>query len=141
ALVGAEKAQGGQGGESNLYDNVTGKIKSVVWGTSRRRKSTVTIRVTTVTVTGLIAGFSFFSGPLEFVHIAQLMEKFHFSKQEDAENNRLEKIVRYIHDPARPERTRMGLVGNAVADKLEKKIHDATGLRPDYENGSFKGYV
>lgn len=83
------------------------------------------------------------SGPLEFVHIAQLLEKFHFSMQQDAEDGRLTKIARYIHDPNKPQNTRLGLVGNAVADHLESKVNDATGLHSDYNtaSGRFLGYT
>jgi hypothetical protein len=121
--------------------NLAGRAINLLWGNSKRRRNTITGSIIGLLVGGGIFGMTIVSGPLEFIHIAQLLEKFHFSKQEDAENNRLEKIVRYLKDPEKPERTRMGLVGNALADKLEAKMHDATGLSSDYENGSFKGYV
>lgn len=100
---------------------------------------------------GGIAGLSIFGivllssvsqGPLEFIHLAQLLEKFHFSSLEDAQNNRLESIARYIHDPSKPQNTRLGLVGNIAADHLESKMNDATGLQSEYNSasGRFEGY-
>src|SRR5438128_986979 len=43
----------------------------------------------------------------------------------------------------KPENTRMGLVGNAVADRLETKIHESTGLKSQYNSttGKFEGYT
>ncbi len=100
---------------------------------------------------GGIAGLSIFGimlfssvaqGPLEFIHLAQLLEKFHFSSLEDAQDNRLQSIIRYIHDPSKPERTRLGIVGNIAADHLESKINAATGLKSEYNSSSarFEGY-
>src|SRR5438105_4950285 len=45
-------------------------------------------------------------------------------------------------DSSDPQNTRLGIVGKAIADKLEVKIHDATGLESNYaiSSGRFKGY-
>jgi hypothetical protein len=108
-----------------------------------RRRGAILGLGTTGIISALFAFFSISSGPLEFVHIAQLMEQFHFSNQEDGEASRLMKIARYIHDPDKPQNTRLGIVGNAVADNLEGKINDATGLSSDYNtaSGRFLGYT
>jgi hypothetical protein len=93
-------------------------------------------------ITGIFGLTSIFQGPLEFVHIAQLMDRFHFSAQEDAEDGRLMRIARYIRDPGKPQNTRLGIVGNSIANKLEAKIHEATGLTAAYDktSGRFLGY-
>jgi hypothetical protein len=94
-------------------------------------------------IIGIIFGISTVTqGPMEFVHFEQLMEKFHFSSQQDAQDSRLMKTIRYLRDPSKPQNTRMGIVGNAIANKLESKIHDATGLSPKYDKttGKFLGY-
>lgn len=95
-----------------------------------------------LTVTGLVMFLSVAQGPLEFVHLAQLLEKFHFSSLEDAQDGRFMKAIRYIHDPTKPERTRMGIVGNIAADHLEAKLNDKVGLRSEVDSltGKSEGY-
>jgi N-acetylmuramoyl-L-alanine amidase len=120
--------------------NSTGKARARFRIT--RRRAAVGIGATTL-ISVAFGFFSISSGPLEFVHIAQLLDKFHFSSQQNAQDGRLMKIARYIKDPAKPQNTRMGIVGNAVAGKLETKVNDSTGLSSDYDtaSGRFKGYV
>jgi len=95
-----------------------------------------------LTIGAIMMFMSVAQGPLEFIHLAQLLEKFHFSSIEDAENNRLTAIARYIHDPTKPQNTRLGIVGNIAADHLESKLNDATGLRSAYDptTGTDRGY-
>ncbi|HEX4774465.1 MAG TPA: hypothetical protein VH234_03030 [Candidatus Saccharimonadales bacterium] len=95
-----------------------------------------------IIISVIVAFLSLSSGPLEFIHIAQLLEKFHFSAQQDGEASRLMKIARFINDPSKPQNTRLGIIGNAVANNLEAKIHDATGLNNKYnsQTGKFEGY-
>ncbi len=81
-------------------------------------------------------------GPLEFIHLGQLLERFHFSSLEDAQNNRLVKIALYIHDPTKPQNARLGIAGNIAADHLESKLNEATGLKSEYNSvsGRSEGY-
>lgn len=86
--------------------------------------------------TGLLigGGFGFFtiiSGPLQFIHIAQLLQGFHFSNQEDAGDDRMMKITRYIRNRETPNRTRMGALGNAMADRIETKMNKS-GIESAY---------
>lgn len=94
-------------------------------------------------VTGFVLFASVAQGPLEFVHLAQLLEKFHFASMEDAQDGRLTAIARYIHDPSKPQNTRLGIVGNIAANHLEAKINEATGLKSAYDpaTGASKGYT
>lgn len=95
-----------------------------------------------LTIGALMMFLSVSQGPLEFIHLAQLLEKFHFFSIEDAENNRLTAIARYIHDPTKPQNTRLGIVGNIAADHLESKLNAATGLESAYDplTGTDNGY-
>jgi hypothetical protein len=82
------------------------------------------------------------SGPLEFVHIAQLLTKLGFSSQQDAEDGRLMKIARYINEPSKPQNTRLGFVGTHVANKLDARRKDATGVESHFDRvGVFDYYV
>ena len=94
---------------------------------------------------GLLGGglitFSLISGPLQFIHIAKLLQQFHFTTGEDMSDQRFGKFVRYLRDPSRPERTRMGIVGNKLADTFELKMNKS-GISSVYKGsfGSFDGY-
>ncbi len=130
----------GKGYTSDNY-NSTRKGKSRFRITRRRA---AIAGVGTTTIVGAILGISSIStGPLEFVHIAQLLDKFHFSSQQDAQDGRLMKIARYIKDPDKPQNTRLGFVGNKVAHNLEAKMKESTGLSSDYDkrSGRFNGYL
>lgn len=122
----------------NFGSDSTGKRKARF---SRKQKAIA--GVGTTTAAGAILGFfSLSSGPLELVHVSQFLDKVHFLSQQDAQDSRLIRIARYIRDPSKPQNSRLGIVGNAVADRLEKKMHAATGLTPEYDSrsGRFKGY-
>jgi hypothetical protein len=64
---------------------------------------------------GGVLGLTMISGPLEFVHIAQLLENSHFSHQEDAGDNRLGHMYRYL---------RTGNIGETRLNFLESKYHN-----------------
>lgn len=98
-------------------------------------------------IAGLVIGggmglFSLISGPAEFVHIAQLLQQFHFSSIQDAGDDRFSKIVRYLRDPANPQRTRLGILGNHYADKFEAKMNES-GIKSTYTQdfGYYDGYT
>jgi hypothetical protein len=88
--------------------------------------------------------FLFGSGPLEFVHIAQLMEHAHFSAQQDQSDDRLTKLARYVRfkSSGAVEKTRLGVAQNAIADRVESKLND-TGIESSYSEkfGLWDGYV
>lgn len=142
-----DKSASGGGAANSLYNagiastGVPGAVFNKVLGFAGKRKKSGIASL--IAVAFLIAFISISNGPLEFMHIAQLLEKFHFSAQEDAQDNRLTRLARYAKDPSKPQNTRLGLVGNAVANKLEAKMHEATGLRSSYDTttGASKGYV
>jgi hypothetical protein len=95
-------------------------------------------------IISLVMGFfgAISSGPAEFVHIAQLLTKLGFSSQQDAEDGRLMKIARYINQPNLPQNTRLGFVGTHVANKLDARIKDASGVSPRFDRvGTFQYYL
>ncbi|HSW85254.1 MAG TPA: M23 family metallopeptidase [Candidatus Saccharimonadales bacterium] len=148
-LNNAEESTGDNDDEDDDSDRVgkgyTGNNNSTSRGRVRfrltRKKAAVGIGSVAI-ISGVIGFFSISTGPLEFIHIAQLLDRFHFSSQQDAEDGRLTKMARYLHDTNKPQNTRLGLVGNSVASKLETKIKDATGLEPEFneKSGRFVGY-
>lgn len=91
-----------------------------------------------------VFGFFFFQGPLQFIHIAQLMEQFHFSAQEDQADDRFIKLARYIRYSTKgeAEKTRLGIFQNKIADNIEAKMNE-TGIKSSYSDvfGFGDGYV
>lgn len=85
-------------------------------------------------IIGLIIGIVFSistitSGPFQFVHIAQLLQRFHFSTVEDNGNSRLMKMYKFGRYASNfkagtIENTRLGIVGNRVAQALDTKLAD-----------------
>lgn len=102
-------------------------------------------------ITGIVIGLIFgggvgfltiSSGPLQFVHMSQLLQRFHFASSEDASDDRMSKIGRFIRYRNNAERTRMGLIGNLYADSIESKFNKS-GVESAYTERLryFDGYV
>jgi lysophospholipase L1-like esterase len=91
-----------------------------------------------------VFGFFIFQGPLQFVHIAQLMEQFHFSAQEDQADDRFTKLARYLkyRSSGEVEKTRLGAFQNKIADRVETKMNK-TGIKSSYTQvfGFGDGYI
>jgi hypothetical protein len=85
-------------------------------------------------IISLIFAFSFFQGPLQFVHFAQLLQRFHFAHNEDFSDYRTMKII--INGiNGKNNQSRLGRVANRYADKWEKQLVKDTGLKPVYTKG------
>lgn len=89
---------------------------------------------------GLLGGggtgmFAIISGPLQFIHIGQLLSGLHLDEKNDEGDARMLKIAKYIrhYQKGEPERTRMGVLGNKVADRIEKKFN-AAGIESQYSS-------
>src|SRR5688572_11057571 len=52
-------------------------------------------------------GFMFFSGPFQIIHFSQLLTQFHFSNNEDVQDSRVVKTIRFLRYD-RPELRRLG---------------------------------
>lgn len=85
------------------------------------------------TIVALVAFFSFSAGPLQFVHIAKLMEQFHFISNEDQSNDRAFRLVRDYRYArmGKIENVRLGIVGNHYANKIETRFNEA-GIESSY---------
>jgi hypothetical protein len=82
-----------------------------------------------------IFGFFIFQGPLQFAHMAQLLEQFHFSTQENQSDDRFLKSARYLRyqTKGQAEKTRLSVLGNKIADKLEAKMNEV-GIKSTYSD-------
>lgn len=90
-------------------------------------------------VVGVIIGAGAFfsvigSGPLQFIHFAQQLTRFHFASQSEAQDDRVIKQVRYLYFASKgtAERSRLGVVGNRYADRFEAKLN-ASGVATNYK--------
>jgi hypothetical protein len=92
------------------------------------------------TIVALIFFLTLSSGPFQFIHIAQLMQRFHFSHQQDAGDARMGRLYRFAREGGKAGETRLGWLGskmhaNMLAD-LEK-----IGLKPIYSGADiYQGF-
>ncbi len=145
ALSAAETAGlAAMAGPATSIRSVTKSAKKFLWSTKRRKQSTVATTLTTATVAGLIVGGTLLSGPFEFVHVAQLLQQFHFGTQQNESNDRVGKLIRYARYAPHGDayRTNLNYVGNRLADGVEVKLRKQ-GLRSAYSQlfGLKQGYI
>ncbi|HVO86482.1 MAG TPA: hypothetical protein VMT23_01990 [Candidatus Binatia bacterium] len=95
-------------------------------------------------VVGLFFAFTLVSGPLEFVHLAELLTQFHFASLQNEQDDRFTKEVRFWRyaKSGQIEKTRMGILGNKLGSRFEAKLN-ASGLESVYSDkfGLFNGYA
>jgi hypothetical protein len=129
----AQEKQGGVGDTAlGLATSATpvGRLSAVLRG--RKRSVWAGGGVIGGIIALLVMMFSLLSGPMQFVHFAQLMQKFHFRANEDFGDDRSSKVLLYALAGTGAERGRLGIVGNHAADKWEKTLLDKAGIRPVY---------
>lgn len=138
-LGAAESASGASdqvGLGHNPDDNDTGRLAKLggfFWGTKVRKRSTIGGGVAALLLGGGFGFLSIASGPLQFLKIASDLENFHFFHLQEAGDERSSGIMRDIREfnaiknKGGWERTRMGKIGNAVADKFEVQLN-ASGI-------------
>lgn len=102
---------------------------------SSRKKKGVAGIVALVAGILIILGIS--SGPLEFVHISQLLHDSHFSQQEGAGDSRMSKLYRYARSGGktgtrRVGETRLGTLGSKYHAKIISELENI-GITPEYE--------
>jgi surface antigen/endonuclease/exonuclease/phosphatase family metal-dependent hydrolase len=132
ALASSEAAAAGRHrADKDERANLLQRTKRTLWGTKARRRSTVGGGITALIISLIGGGSLWFSGPFELIHIAQFMQKAHFSQQEDAGDDRLGKMYRFMRSGGNPGETR---IGNLQAKYKTQMLDDLEkiGLKPDY---------
>jgi hypothetical protein len=133
---------GDQVGKGYNYGNSNSTGKGKARFRMNRRRAAISITTVGSLVSVVVFFFSIASGPFEFVDFAKLLERFHFSSNEDFGNDRGSNALIYglLGDS---ERTRLGIKGNAAADIWEKYLAKTTGLQPVYSSVTrrFVGYA
>lgn len=125
-----------------LYRDESGKKKGRSFFKGRRRQVLGGGILGGGIIGSLIYFGSFLTGPFEFVHLAQLMDQFHFSVHEDQSDIRTNRLIRYVRDPSKPQNVRLSYLGNKYADKFEARV-SKTGVSSAYTKrlGFGEGYV
>lgn len=87
-------------------------------------------------------GFGVVSGPLQIIHAGELLKGFHLDETGSQGETRMLLIARNIRYFANgtPQKTRMGLLGNRIADNVERRYNNS-GIRVDYDRttGFYRG--
>lgn len=101
-------------------------------------------------IAGLLIGggfglFGILSGPLQVIHYSQLLQQFHFTNNDEFANGRTNRYLFHRMKGGTGHakmQTRLGVVGNRVADVMEIRMQRETGMRPLYDTrtGALVGY-
>lgn len=87
-----------------------GKILSALWGNKKRKRNTIGGSIIGLIVGGGFFGMSILSGPFEFIHIAQLLTQNHFSHQNNAGDDRVSKLMRFMKTSGDIGETRLSFI-------------------------------
>ncbi len=87
---------------------------------------------TSIFVTVMFSGVS--QGPLQFIHMSQLLQKFHLTSNEDFGGDRTGKYLFYAM-AGNAENGRLGVGGNYVANRYEANLKKQ-GIRPVYDKNT-----
>ncbi len=71
------------------------------------------------------------SGPLAFIHMANLMKPFHHDNGSNMQDGRLTRLWRYARGDG--INNNLGAIGNRYADKVDARMKDL-GITPNYNN-------
>lgn len=123
--------------DNNLYTGGLGKNKKPGGFRGffdRNRKKTIGGAVAGVLVGGGMFVFGIVQGPLQTVHFAQLLDRFHSQTNNDTFEGRLTNAWRYFRYPDSPEQRRVGKFARVSAANAETKLRNA-GIVVEYERG------
>ncbi|MDB5164959.1 MAG: hypothetical protein JWL89_585 [Candidatus Saccharibacteria bacterium] len=119
ALAGAEiaagAATGGPAGAARA--GLKGIIRS-----SAKKKPLIGAGITGLIIVGAVAIFGVSSGPMQLVHLSQILQK-NFSNSDDASENRMNGLFRYARSGSFGE-TRVGMVGSKVFGRTIDQLKD-----------------
>lgn len=93
-------------------------------------------------VASIFAGGSFGSGIIQAIYAGEILSNIHLYDSRVLTDERLLTIVRLMRDPSKPQNTRMGILGNELADRVEARFN-ANGISSSYTKGLgyLNGYV
>ena len=95
---------------------------------------------------GLLGGLGMFSttlGPLQLIHMSEILSGYHMGPQEDDSNQSTFRLLKYAYhySKGQAEKSRLGFVSNKLADSSERFLN-SVGLTSKYTRaGLFEGIV
>lgn len=100
------------------------------------RKKAIAISTIVSVIGGGTAFFSISSGPLQFIHLAQLLQQFHLASNEDLGDGRMLKIYKWgkFARAGTLENTRLGIAGNKIAQSIDPKLTEI-GIEKKFTSG------
>jgi hypothetical protein len=125
-----ENKKAGDGSPSEK--NTEPQSKKRGWkGLSKKAKGGIIGGLTGLGIGGGIFGFTIISGPLEFVHLGEVLHNTHLAQQEDAGDVRTGRLIRGMRE-GNVGSTRVGWLGNklyknTIANLAEKGITPKSG--------------
>lgn len=107
-----------------------------------RRRTAIGGGLIGLAVGGGFLGLSFMSGPFQFIHIAQLLSSHGtIASQNDASDERMGKLYRFLRNGGDPGETRLGHLSSSLKTKMLADL-DSIGLKPDFSTGTvYKGFT
>jgi hypothetical protein len=136
--AGADEGQIGEGYNPKDRGRGIRRLRNLKGNFTKRKKIAIAAIGALVAAIG---AFFILSGPLQFMHIAQLLAGFHFLTQEDASDDRLVKTARFIRHKSIKD-TRLNSLGRAWANRIEGQLNKS-GITSGYTEvfEYFDGYV
>jgi hypothetical protein len=118
-----------------------GKRTRAFFGSRKGKATIIGGGIAGLGVGGSLMFFSMFSGPLEFVHIAQYLQGAHFSRQENASDSRLGSLYRWMKQGNTVGETRLTWLESKYKDRMLKQLKTA-GLEPKFNarTGYYEGF-
>ncbi len=152
-----KEAEGGAGGIS--ADSGSNKELSSLgsnsgddsggWATNIGKKKSSKVSINRrLAAGGAAAGFGIggifglsvmFSGPMQFIHMAQMMQNFHFFGNEESSDDRVSKIHKYLKNRKTKENLRLNKVEGKIAKRVDERLKKQ-GISSNFENGYLKSY-
>lgn len=112
--------------KGSAFSRLRGRLNKNV-----RRRTTIAVVAASLGFGGF-ASFAVLQGPLQFIHFAQNLRKFHMISNEEFGDNRGSKVMVYALYGTDRQNTRLGVLTNATANKWEKNMIEKTGMKPIY---------
>jgi len=117
-----------------------GQVGGFLFG-SKKRKAATAGGGLSLLIAAVSIGSLFLSGPLELMHISQLLTGFHMQDQEDAADNRMSKFYRFMRGGGDFGETRLGYLASKYNKTMTADL-DRMGLKQQFGAGKqFTGFT
>ncbi len=137
--------------DSGNLDNVSGQSeipyreektagRFFLRGRIKKKTAAIAAAVTVVGAGGALI-ISIISGPMQLIQFGKLISLAHFSNNAEFNNDRSARRMYHLLK-GKPQTSRLGIVNNNIADKLEIKLNNKSGLKSVYhaDTGRFIGF-